>query len=390
MRRLALAYVLLVAVSILYGQKAETHSATSGILFADRYAHPTVREKVNAAVGDLGGRGTIVVPATLECDGTRWNLPPAAVTVVDLRGCSTQDNGIRLAVNASNVFSRFYITDNPNSAGLGPAKSSVAIYANQYVDIRNAFTGTHAAINGSVTTNSVTEDGRGAIVGIEGEVFVGGNAGRTLPDVRGGTFNTTITANSTTNVTNMASLYAQQPMRRGSGAVAHAFGVVAELPVVGTSDNAAVYVRNPNRVSNPTARVTGVEVEDIAFASANRAIWTHGQAVSQFDGGIRIGASGTRIVDSRQLIQSVHYCGRSAACSNDENQSMRMVVGSIALTAGSATVRELPPFSSTMSYVCTATNQSAPRPLQVANTSTNSITITGSGADLVSYMCIGN
>lgn len=115
------------------------------------------------------------------------------------------------------------------------------------------------------------------------------------------------------------------------------------------------------------------------------------------NGGIKAGASGSTISDTRELIQSAHSCGTTTTCANTANGSNRTVFGTVALTSGTpstATITGISPaFASSSSYVCTATNQTTQgNALKVANVSGSSFTITGPNTvtDTVGYQCIGN
>jgi hypothetical protein len=114
-------------------------------------------------------------------------------------------------------------------------------------------------------------------------------------------------------------------------------------------------------------------------------------------GGIKAGASGSTISDSRELVQNAHSCGTTTTCANTANGSNRIVFGTVPLTSGTpstATVTGMTAFTSTSSYVCTVTNatNAANNLLKVANASTTSFVITGPNTltDTINYICIGN
>ena len=52
-------------------------------------------------------------------------------------------------------------------------------------------------------------------------------------------------------------------------------------------------------------------------------------------GGIKAGASGSTVSDTRELVQLAHSCGTTSTCSNSTNGSYREIFGSAALTSGS-------------------------------------------------------
>lgn len=69
-----------------------------------------------------------------------------------------------------------------------------------------------------------------------------------------------------------------------------------------------------------------------------------------------------------------------------------MVQGSVALSAGSATVTlsGSAVYTSSSSYTCTANDTTAANAVKVGQTSGTSITLTGTGTDTVQFMCAGN
>lgn len=88
----------------------------------------------------------------------------------------------------------------------------------------------------------------------------------------------------------------------------------------------------------------------------------------------------------------VQGCGTTTTCSATNNSATsKMVYGSVALSAGTATVTGISPtFTSSSSFVCTATDVTAANATKVVNASSSSITITGTSTDTVNYVCAGN
>jgi hypothetical protein len=108
-------------------------------------------------------------------------------------------------------------------------------------------------------------------------------------------------------------------------------------------------------------------------------------------GGFKAGASGSTISDSRELVQSARSCGTTTSCANTPHGSNRMIFGTVRLSAGTATISGInPAFTSTESYVCTATDQSSALAVKIANASNSSFTIGGNGTDVIGYQCIGD
>jgi hypothetical protein len=89
---------------------------------------------------------------------------------------------------------------------------------------------------------------------------------------------------------------------------------------------------------------------------------------------------------------TAYSCGTTSSCANtNTSASVRFVYGSATLSGGSVTVAGIAPvFSSAGSFVCTGTDQSSAAAVKIANASTSSFTITGTGSDVVGYQCVGN
>lgn len=120
--------------------------------------------------------------------------------------------------------------------------------------------------------------------------------------------------------------------------------------------------------------------------------------VSTLTGGAKIGAGGTTISDSRELVQSVHDCGTTTTCANTANLSEKIVRGSVALSSGTpstAVVTGITAFGGNTAafYSCWLTNETTQaNPVKYARTSSSSITITGPNTvtDVISYLCVGH
>ena len=90
------------------------------------------------------------------------------------------------------------------------------------------------------------------------------------------------------------------------------------------------------------------------------------------------------------------FCGTLAACSSISILEPNTVTGEAALVSGTPSAVTItgiyPAFTSTSTYECYASDQTAPNALQVTKVSGSSITITGPATvtDTVSYSCQGN
>ena len=84
------------------------------------------------------------------------------------------------------------------------------------------------------------------------------------------------------------------------------------------------------------------------------------------------------------------YCGTTTSCSNTAEPLARQIVGKVALSGGTATVTGFSPaFTSSSSFICTATDSTSLAAVKIVNASASSVTISGTGTDTISYICIG-
>lgn len=79
------------------------------------------------------------------------------------------------------------------------------------------------------------------------------------------------------------------------------------------ADNAGLYAANPSKGASSTiTRAYGIYVEPITSGATNFAIKTNGTAISEFDGGVQIGASGTGVTQF-QMKNGVAGCATAAS-----------------------------------------------------------------------------
>lgn len=107
---------------------------------------------------------------------------------------------------------------------------------------------------------------------------------------------------------------------------------------------------------------------------------------------VAIGSNGQGTDTSIQytnILKSLAYCGTTTSCSNTTTTGPHIVEGSAPLTAGSATVTGLPSFTSTSSFSCMSADTTSALFSKVVPASTTSITLTGTGTDTISYVCVG-
>jgi hypothetical protein len=93
----------------------------------------------------------------------------------------------------------------------------------------------------------------------------------------------------------------------------------------------------------------------------------------------------------------INNCATTSTCSaTNISSTSKVVMGSVALLSASpsaVTVTGMPAFTSSSSFVCTATDATAALAVKVVNATSASITLTSSGnsnTDTVNYICVGN
>lgn len=96
------------------------------------------------------------------------------------------------------------------------------------------------------------------------------------------------------------------------------------------------------------------------------------------------------------LAVSAVSCGTTTTCAATATPGLKIAFGTVPLTSATpstAVVTAIPAFTSTSSFTCVATEQTAQanNTLKVVNTSTTSITITGAATntDTIGYFCWG-
>ncbi len=107
--------------------------------------------------------------------------------------------------------------------------------------------------------------------------------------------------------------------------------------------------------------------------------------------GLKVGISGSTISDSRELLQSVRYCGETTTCANATNGSYREVFGRISLKTGTAKLTGITPvFTSRSTFGCICTDQTSAVACKAVPVSTSSVAFSGRRSDILFYSCIGN
>ena len=86
----------------------------------------------------------------------------------------------------------------------------------------------------------------------------------------------------------------------------------------------------------------------------------------------------------------VNNCGTTTTCANTALANPRTVIGTVALSSGTATVGSMTAWTSTTSFVCTSNDTTATNYSKCVPASTTSITCTGTSTDTIAYACTGN
>lgn len=111
--------------------------------------------------------------------------------------------------------------------------------------------------------------------------------------------------------------------------------------------------------------------------------------------GIARGQAGSGVQGGSTI--AVQFCGTTTTCSATAQTGVHVVWGSVALASGSpstATVTAISPaFTSTTSFKCTVSDQTAPQSAAAVSSYASGSSIVLSGAntvtDTVNYICIG-
>ena len=228
---------------------------------ADQFPGKTPGAQINEAIHDCGAYTgaagnacVVIIPSGMACDEP--HQAGDNVILWDFRGCGP-GQGLRFNVPASvsRVRSKVLLQDNfgINITGLGPHNHSATLYVHSLPDNANQTTGSIAAINGTVNTNSLTGDFTGHLIGIEGEAGATLSQGGpfTVRDIRGGTFNTNV--GKGINAIDVTSLFAQAPAIAPGGTIANAYSFRAEAPKGGTKSNLAGWFNGDVRIDTKLA-----------------------------------------------------------------------------------------------------------------------------------------
>jgi hypothetical protein len=159
------------------------------------------------------------------------------------------------------------------------------------------------------------------------------------------------------------------------------------VPLGVTSGLGSVAARD---ASGSLGDVKGASGEFTNLLTAHRGLIVQGGPAT-LKNGVKVGASGATISDSRELMQSVHHCGTTTTCGNKANGSYWQVFGTIPLTDGTATLTGISPgFTSHSTFGCTCTDQTSAAACKALPDSPSSVRFSGTDSDVLFYSCIGN
>jgi hypothetical protein len=244
----------------------------NNVKYAINYPGGSAIAKINAAIADCpvfsattsNNSCIVVLSPTMGCGEYSVGLNDN-VLLVDQRGCA-QSTGLRYNLlpgfTGGNVRNKMYLQDNwsaPTTGITGSTRSSSSLYVASFVDNPEASTGTIEAFNANMFANSMSGNmTAGNLIGIEGQVTASilGGINRTINNMRGGTFNSTVGNNITGN--NVTSLYAQAPLISGTGVINNAYSLQVERPTGAGTLNCAINFVGDTCITNaPRMTVNG-------------------------------------------------------------------------------------------------------------------------------------
>ena len=159
------------------------------------------------------------------------------------------------------------------------------------------------------------------------------------------------------------------------------------VPVGVTSGLGSIAARD---ASGSLGAIKGTFGEFTKLLTAQGGLVVQGGPTTLRDG-MKVGGSGTMISDSRELLQSVRYCGTTTICGNTANGSYWEVLGTIPLTNGTATLTGISPaFTSPSTFGCTCTDQTSVAACKALPVSPSSVRFSGADSDVLFYSCTGD
>jgi hypothetical protein len=226
--------------------KPKTQNLSPANWYGIRIVDGKTFKTISAAENDLAGKpGLVMVPSIAAAGAGQSLLHKDNITVWDFRGGANP--------NTFNTQLHFNVKDIENGGvrqkmilfdALAPAwsmragSSSASFEAATFLEGNLHGAGVLEALNGTVVVDAGATDSSSVVVGVEGTAQVQGTRANTISDLRGGTFNASVSGEG--DVTTATGLYAQAPSNTGSGRIRDAVSFHAENPTVGTSTNKSI------------------------------------------------------------------------------------------------------------------------------------------------------
>jgi hypothetical protein len=147
--------------------------------------------------------------------------------------------------------------------------SSASLEAATFLEGNLKGAGVLEALNGTVIVDAGATDSASVVIGVEGTAQVQGTRANAIRDLRGGTFNASVSGDG--DVTTATGLYAQAPSNTGSGRIRDAVSFHAEKPTVGTSTNKSVQADGQVQIGTPGGAGGGGSASLLTLVTANNA-----------------------------------------------------------------------------------------------------------------------
>lgn len=375
-----------------------------------------------AAFTAAGANPTIlIVPSTYagaECPST---VVPT-LTLWDFRGGAhtlTNNSVSWNQVSGSGLHSMMRVIQ----TRVSPSSSDLPIFGQSLI------TGTLPAsqnldgISGEVDTFGVISGGANSnTVGVEGAVSVGSTGG-TLANVYGVIGAISSAVGNTTNITNAVSVYGHAYTKAGSETAANAYGVFADEQTAGGTRNYALAGFGPNLLgfgtnfngalldaednlhvahrfllidsSNNTQiqaiGTNGIFFKDSTTATQLRLTSSGLSTPSQFTSTLATGTP-PLVIASTTPVANLTAVPTTYSANGTQQTSAHIVQDTATLAAGTVTVTLTGSaiFTNATSYTCIAEDETAIAATKCLQNSGSSITITGTGTDMVRFILVGN
>jgi len=408
---------------------APTGLASTDYLYADSTAHRII---------EIPNAGSSVILSGIAAAGTANDcvkLAANGIDIVDNGSCGSGGGGAFSAItsgtntaaamlvgtgaslgvtgsgtiNATSVNSNtFPASAGFTSGGLLYASSTSAVSSSALVTTNFLFksAGAGAAPVATLASDTGTSFAYTGTAGVTAPYFVGSGTTAGFLFLPQGTTNsadshcatTTICFQAPAAVTNQLRTFAAAPAT-GYTFFTNTAGSMVETLVGTTGSGNVVQTTSPTLVTPTLGAATATTINKVTITapttSATLTLVTGSSLVTAgafSDTLTTTAATNVTLPTSGTLSNlAVANCGTTTTCSNTAQNLPRVVHGTVALVAGTATVTGLPAFTSTSTFSCTASDNTAiSTGANAIPASTTSITVNGTLTDTVSYACYGN